>query len=366
MVRSDILKLRPSVAVVANDDFTEFFLSDIRKSVTLKMDKNVSTMLFSLDGKASIDQWMKLQKLSDDQYDDISNLLSFLNQQHVLIKIDEDYLSEFKVYPRVFSLLENYYSSHNEINNVFKRLRGANVMIIGLGSVGTWVAKCLSMDGVQNFILVDDDKVESSNLHRQLGFTEESIGKKKTDAFTSYLKGADPVVNVIGINDRLNGGFFKRHEFGKINLIINCADSPTVDKTSRIVGEYAMAKGIAHCIGGGYNLHQSLIGQIVIPDKTACLECFRKNMDELNVIDTTNIRKLENKNRKLGSFPPLSSLSASITANEAFKYLAGLHDFVMTNTRAEFSINDLNFHQLEMCRREDCKWCGIHGKYYQL
>ncbi len=364
--RNDIVKLRPSVAVVSNDDVTEFFLSDLRKSIILKMDKKVSSMLFHLDGTKTVSQWIESEGLSDEEFGDISNLLDYLNSEHILIKIDEDYQLSFKSYPRVFSLLENYYSSRSEVNQAFCRLSASTVIVIGLGSVGTWVAKCLAMDGVQNFIFVDDDNVELSNLHRQLGFSESSIGEKKNNAFTRYLQEASDNINIECINDQLNDGFFQRHEFGRIDLIVNCADSPTVDETSRIVGEYAMPRGIAHCIGGGYNLHQSLIGQIVIPGKTACLECFRKNLDELNVIDTSNIRKLNNKNRKLGSFPPLSSLSAAITANEAFKYLAGLNDFVMTNTRAEFSIKDLNFHTMEMQRREDCEWCGKNGRYYQL
>lgn len=84
-----------------------------------------------------------------------------------------------------------------------------------------------------------------------------------------------------------------RHPF-KPTLIINSADYPTVDETSRIVGAYAMEHGIAHCIGGGYNLHQTLIGQIIIPGKTACVECFRLELEDINVIDTSNIKRLDN------------------------------------------------------------------------
>ena len=349
---TDILKLRPSVAVVVKDHFTEFFLTDIRKSISLQMAPDTAKMLFGLNGEVKVGGWMERNNIPFEQKDNVFALLEYLLKSNVLVHVDEEYEESYKTYPRVFSFLENFYSSHSEINAVFKKLQRSVVMIIGLGSVGTWIAKCLSMDAVRHFIFVDNDRVELSNLHRQVGFTEASIGKYKTDAFREFILSADEDADIETIRDVLDDSFFLRHDFGHIDLIIDCADYPSVDVTSRIVGEYAMPRGIAHSIGGGYNLHQTLIGQIVIPGKTACLECFRKD--------------LENRNRKPGSFPPLSALSASISANEAFKYLTGIGHFTMTNSRVEFSLRDLNFHRIEMKRRSDCKWCGHHGKYYQL
>lgn len=84
--RNDIVKLRPSVAVVSNDDVTEFFLSDLRKSIILKMDKKVSSMLFHLDGTKTVSQWIESEGLSDEEFGDISNLLDYLNSEHILIK----------------------------------------------------------------------------------------------------------------------------------------------------------------------------------------------------------------------------------------------------------------------------------------
>ena len=49
--RTSKLKMRPSVAVVVKDTFTEFFLSDIRKSVVLQMQKEVANKIRQLDGK---------------------------------------------------------------------------------------------------------------------------------------------------------------------------------------------------------------------------------------------------------------------------------------------------------------------------
>lgn len=362
---NDRLKLRPSVAVVSNGDMTEFFLSDIRKTIVLRMQEEVTKLLFDLDGKKSISVFLEANGLLE-QKDEVMPLLDFLNKSCVLLKMDQDYGKGYNRYPRVYSLLENYCSSQEQVNERIKDVQRARVMIIGLGSVGTWVAQSLLMSGVKHFLFVDADKVELSNLHRQCGLTEDSIGELKTEVFKKRLMEMDPEAQIEYIVDWLDKGFFERHELGHVDLIINCADKPTVDETSNIVGKYAMPHGIPHIVGGGYNLHQSLVGQVVIPGKTACLECFRKNLDDLNEIDTSNIRKLENNNRRIGSFPPLSALSSAITANEAFKVLAGLDNLVMAGQRTEFLLRKLNFANVEMQRRHDCKWCGYEGEYYQL
>jgi molybdopterin/thiamine biosynthesis adenylyltransferase len=362
----DRLKLRPSVAVVIKDNITEFFLSDIRKSYRIQCQSTVAKLLFELNGSITLRDWLSMKKLNDEEISDFLVLLNYLNSINVLIKVDKVYGVDFKRYPRVFSFLENFYHSQSEVNVAFEKIKNSTVMIIGLGSVGTWASQSLLMSGVENFIFVDNDNVEISNLHRQCGFKESDVGTQKTIAFANRLKGMNNDIHVTCINDWLDSGFFDRHTFDHIDLIVNCADYPSVDETSLIVGDYSMKNGIPHIIGGGYNLHLSLVGQVVIPGKTACMECFRKNLEELNEIDTSNIWKLENKNRKVGSFPPLSALSASITANEAFKVLAGLDNFVMTNQRTEFHIDNLNFTNILMKRREDCKWCGYEGMYYKL
>lgn len=363
---SDILKLRPSVAVVIQKEYTEFFLTDTREAVMVKMQPKVAECLFELDGTTTLNCWFEKKGFSQEKANQLMKLLTYLNSKSILMNIDEIYNEDYHRYPRVFTLLEDFYPSHSTVIQAFNRLTTSVVMIVGLGSVGTWVAQSLLMSGVKHFIFVDADTVDISNLHRQCGFKEKNIGEKKVKSFTNHLLEMDNSVEIQCIEDWLTEDFFDKYSFEKLDLIVNCADQPSVDFTSMVVGEYAMKYSIPHIIGGGYNLHQSLVGQVVIPGQTACLECFKMQLDKLNEIDTSNIRKLENKNRKVGSFAPLSALSSSITANEAFKVLAGIKQLSMANNRTEFNIRELNFSNIEMKRQTDCKWCGHEGKYNKL
>ncbi|MHA4988089.1 HesA/MoeB/ThiF family protein [Cetobacterium somerae] len=361
-----IYKLRPSIAVVELENRIEFFLTNIRKSISLEGLTEVKEFLFKFDGKKELEEILENENLDERSRDEAKYLIEYLNEKNILLKIDENYKATYKEYPRVYNLLEDYFNSVSKVNKAFERVKTSRVMIIGLGAVGTWVAHNLVMSGVENLILVDFDKVELSNLHRQVGFFSEDIGRYKIDALSDRLLEFNENLKIIKIKDKLDSEFFKRIDFTKIDLIINCADYPSVDKTSIIVGEYCMKNNINHLIGGGYNLHLSLIGQVVIPGKTACVKCFEKSLEELNKIDTKNIKKLENKDRKVGSFSPLTSLSASITSNEAFKCLAGISELVMNDNRSEFLIKDMNFRNIKMTRRKDCDWCGEEGEFYRI
>lgn len=144
-----------------------------------------------------------------------------------------------------------------------------------------------------------------------------------------------------------------------LDLIINCADEPNVDKTSRIVAEYAMEKRIPHIIGGGYNLHLTLIGQTIIPFQTACFECFNLFLKELNDTSLRNVKKLHRENRKLGSFAPLSGIASNLAVLDAFKLLIGRADKLQqANKRIEFNSALHQFSVMQVNRSKKCKWCG--------
>ena len=360
-------KLRPSIALVELENGIEFFKSNIRKIVALEGLISIKEFLLKLDGKKDIEKIMDEMEIKGEDREDALNLVNFLNEESILLKIDEDYVEDQKKYPRVFNLLEDYSRSKREVNERFKKLKESKVMIIGLGAVGTWVAHNLTMMGVKNFILVDGDRVELSNLHRQIGYFPKDRGRYKTVTLKERLLKIDNSLSIETLEENLDEDFFKRNSFSKVDMIINCGDYPSVDVTSNIIGKYGMENKIPHLIGGGYNLHMTLVGQVVIPGKTSCVKCFQKHLEGLNEIDTENIKKLQIGERKIGSFPPLSTLSASITSNEAFKVLCGLESIlVMDENRCEFLLRNMNFKNIKFHRRKDCEWCGEKGKYYKI
>jgi molybdopterin/thiamine biosynthesis adenylyltransferase len=259
-------------------------------------------------------------------------------------------------------LLEDYFHSTADVINAVTKIKNSTAMIVGLGAVGSFLSLYLAKFGICSLILVDNDIVEISNLHRQ-AFFEIDLGKSKAQQLRHQILEINPEADVKIIEKSLDESFFEQQELPeKLDLIINCADKPSVDFTSRIIAKFAMKNRIPHIVGGGYNLHLTLIGQTIIPYQTACFNCFEKTLEEMNNAELENVKKLHRENRKLGSFSPLSGIAASMAAFDAFKILAGAEKFVQqSNKRIEFKTRERKFNILDIPRNPDCSWCGTEN-----
>ncbi len=78
-----------------------------------------------------------------------------------------------------------------------RRLKGAKVLCVGVGGLGSPLLQYLAAAGVGTLGLVDDDVVEISNLQRQVLFGDSDLGQKKVDAAEKRLKDINPYINII-------------------------------------------------------------------------------------------------------------------------------------------------------------------------
>ena len=81
-------------------------------------------------------------------------------------------------------------------NDGMEKLKNAKVAVFGLGGVGSYVCEGLARSGVGNFILVDFDKIDESNINRQLIATEKTIGRHKVDLMKERILEINPDANV--------------------------------------------------------------------------------------------------------------------------------------------------------------------------
>ena len=88
--------------------------------------------------------------------------------------------------------------------NGINKLKASKIMIIGLGAVGGYVLEALARSGIGNFILVDFDKFEESNINRQILALSETIGLKKTDVAKQRVLSINPKANVETIDVFVN------------------------------------------------------------------------------------------------------------------------------------------------------------------
>jgi len=81
-------------------------------------------------------------------------------------------------------------------NDGMEKLSDAKVAVFGLGGVGSFVCEGLARSGIGNFVLIDFDKVDESNINRQLIATVDTIGRHKVDVMAERILKINPDANV--------------------------------------------------------------------------------------------------------------------------------------------------------------------------
>ena len=123
----------------------------------------------------------------------------------------------------------------------FKKIQEKTVLIIGLGGVGGYATESLVRSGIKNLILIDHDKIDITNLNRQIISTSNNIGNNKVDEFKKRILEINPECNIIIHKlflDRTNYNILDNYQ---IDYIIDCCDS--VD-TKKLLIDYSIEKNI--------------------------------------------------------------------------------------------------------------------------
>src|ERR1700681_1277921 len=104
------------------------------------------------------------------------------------------------------------------------RLRGASVLVIGAGGLGSPVLQYLCAAGVGRLLIVDHDRVEESNLHRQPLYRMTDLGRPKVYAARAALLQANPEVRIDALEERLTAANAARL-VAMADVVIDAADS---------------------------------------------------------------------------------------------------------------------------------------------
>lgn len=107
-----------------------------------------------------------------------------------------------------------------------ERLQSANILIVGLGGVGSFAAEFLVRSGIGNLTIVDGDTVDITNINRQLLALNSTIGKNKTDVVAERILDINPEINLKKINEFLEPE--RMEEIltqEKFDYVLDCIDS---------------------------------------------------------------------------------------------------------------------------------------------
>lgn len=99
----------------------------------------------------------------------------------------------------MFERNKDFYSEEEQT-----KLRNSVVLQFGVGGIGCITSEILVRSGVGTIILVDKDTFSISNLNRQIGATQETIGLSKVEVMAKRLKSINPNVSIIKVNEFLD------------------------------------------------------------------------------------------------------------------------------------------------------------------
>jgi len=175
---------------------------------------------------------------------------SFLVEENLITK---KYKNLFKgtMYEKNIYFYESLdFDKNEDLNLVQERIMKKKVAVLGCGGIGTVVIQNLIGYGVQNFILIDFDTVDISNLNRQLFFNYEDIGIFKVDVLKRKINSINKDISVQTYIQKIDclEDLHLLLERNNIDLFVNCADKP--NNISQIVNSVCENEKIPYIEGG--------------------------------------------------------------------------------------------------------------------
>lgn len=220
-----------------------------------------------------------------------------------------------------------------------KRIKAAKVFVGGIGGLGSISSYYLTAAGVGHLKIVDRDRVELTNLNRQIIHWTGDIGQPKAESGGRKLRSLNPNCSIEAVQAEIT-------EDNSTELIGDCAlivDAMDNMKGRRILNAASIRLGIPYIYGGVHHL-DGLVTTF-IPGQSPCLECVFPASDK------------ETSSTPPGILGPAPGLVACIQVMEAIKILLGMSG-VLAGRLLSFSGYDMTFREFKILRDPKCPVCG--------
>ena len=222
-------------------------------------------------------------------------------------------------------------------NEGMKKLNDAKVAIFGIGGVGSFVCEGLARSGIGNFILVDYDKIDESNINRQLIATVNTIGKYKADLMKERILEINPDANVEVYKEFYLADSEIDIITKDLSYAVDCVDT-IMAKIAVICECDALDVPVISSMGTGNKLDPTMFEVADIYETSVCplarimkKDLRKRNIEKLKVvyskehaINTNDCAINQNLKFKVkGSVSFVPSVAGLIIAGEVIKDIAG-------------------------------------------
>lgn len=199
-------------------------------------------------------------------------------------------------------MLENNWLNRTELligNEKLNKLKNSNIIVFGLGGVGSFVVEGLVRSGIENIAIIDNDVVDVTNINRQLIANTQTIGKNKIDVEKERILQINPKANVIAIQEFINKANIEEIIYNintEFNIHTNSNDklniSYIIDAIDTVSSKIELIKycynnniNLISCMGTGNKLDASKFEITDITKTSVCplAKVIRKELRKLGI-----------------------------------------------------------------------------------
>ena len=219
------------------------------------------------------------------------------------------------------------------------KLHKAKVFIVGAGGLGSSCALYLAAAGIGTIGIVDDDKVELSNLNRQILHTSEQIGSLKVNSARKTLQELNPEIDIVTFCNRFQISDESIHVIRDYDVVIDCSDNFSARYTINEACKKACRPWIYGAVDG-------FEGQImtVSPGRGPCYRCLYPSAPPPS----------DRKPAVIGIMPGILGI---FQATEAIKLILGIGE-LLVGILLFIDLLDMNISTLRVSRNPACPTCN--------
>ena len=224
-----------------------------------------------------------------------------------------------------------------------QKLLDAHVLVIGAGGLGSPVTLYLGSAGVGHITMVDDDRVDVTNLQRQIAHTVSRIGDFKALSVVQAVAAVNPDVEVVPVMQRADDALLDQL-VPQADLVLDCTDNfRTRHAINRACVRHRkpLVSGAAIRFDGQISVYDARF-----PD-SPCYAC----------IFPESVLPEEISCATMGVFAPLVGIVGAMQAAEALKLLCGIGQ-TLTGRLLMLDGKSMEWHQMMLGRNQECAVCG--------
>jgi len=223
------------------------------------------------------------------------------------------------------------------------KLLSSRILLIGAGGLGSPASLYLAAAGVGTIGIVDDDRVDASNLQRQIAHSTETLGDWKVDSAKATIEALNPDVNVITYKERLTSENVDRILADGWDVIVDGADN---FPTRYLVNDAAVWHDIPLVHGSIYRFE----GQVTVfkPHEGPCYRCLFPQPPPPELAPSC---------AEGGVLGVLPGIVGSLQASEALKLALGIGE-TLAGRLLLFDALSTEFSEVTLRRDPGCPVCG--------